>query len=178
MTQTRQPESRRRPYIKKRWPYKNLGELASFLFSAFPEGIHGEIMARDLGITKQTLCAKFRKDDMLLSTAERITRAYGHELRIVYPLREQYAWFTPPEPKTRFPNAKNLSGLVRYIHDSGWSIRHAGQKAGVDPNVLTRAFRKGDIKISTLKTILNNLGLVAIWKFPSIDPDRDGESNS
>lgn len=159
------PEKKKYGAHNKKWPAKNLGEVMGFLENIFPDGVSGKTLAADLGQTPQSISGLFCKDDMHLSKAEEIARIYGYELKIFYPIRKQYDWFTPPPPKNTFPNAGNLEGLVQYVNDAGWSIRFASQRMNKDPNIVWRAFNNGDIKISTLKQMLDALGICAIWKF-------------
>lgn len=163
---------------RKRWPGKNLGEVLGFLESIFPEGVSGRTLAEDLGVTPQSVSGLFSKDDMWLSKAEEIARIYGHELRIFFPLRKQYEWFTPPPPRQEFPNAGNLSGLVQYINDSGWTVSHAANVIGRTPTSLFRALNKGDIRISYLNDILDALGICAIWKFVPENKGANGNMDN
>lgn len=161
-------QQRRHKVYEKTWPRKNLSEIINFLETIYPEGVVGKTLAADLGVTPQSISGLFSNDDMKLSKAESIARSYGYELKLFFPLHQRLEWFTPPPPRHNFPNAGNLSGLVQYVNDSGYSVSYTASKIGKDPNMLFRAFHKGDIKISILNRLLDALGICAIWKFEKI----------
>lgn len=153
------------PIHVKKWPRKNLGELIDFLEKVNPEGISLHTLAEKFSVTRASISNMFNKDEMKLSKAEEIARLYGHSLTLFFPQRVHKDGFVPPPPKREFPNAGNLTGLVKYIQDSDYSIAWVAEVNGFSPNVLTRAFENGDISIRTLKRINDNLGLCVIWKF-------------
>lgn len=157
----------------KKWPRKNLGEVIDFLERVNPEGVSLQTLADKFGVTRGSISNMFSKDDMKLSKAESIANGYGYELKLFFPRRIHKDGFVPPEPKREFPNAANLSGLVKYIHDSDYSFSWVGEVNGISANVLTRAFEKGDISIRTLKKIIDNLGLCVIWSF---EPRKEKEN--
>lgn len=150
---------------KKRWPRKNLGELLNFLEERHPDGLSLQALAEKMKMERGGVSNMFRKDDARLSKAEEIARLYGYELKLFFPVRRYDDGYVPQKPKLRFDNAGNLSGLVKYIQDSEYSLPFVAERIGISPNVLHRAFRKGDIKISTLNAIIDEFGLCAIWKF-------------
>lgn len=150
---------------KKKWPRKNLGELLNFLEEQHPEGLSLYALAERMKMERGGVSNMFRKDDMKLSKAEEIARRYGYELRLFFPIRRYDDGYIPQPPKIQYNNAGNLSGLVKYIQDSEYSVSFVAEKTGVAPIVLHHAFKTGNIKISTLNALLDHLGLCVIWKF-------------
>ena len=150
---------------KKKWPRQNLGELVSFLEMQYPEGLTIEAIAQRLGVTPQGVSNLFRKDDMKLSRAEEIAKIYGYKLVIYYPVRVYNDGYVPCTPIHSYPNAKNLSGLVKYIQDSEYYVSFVAEKSGMNPITLLNAFKKGDIQLSRLNAVLDTLGIWAKWTF-------------
>ena len=160
---------KRRSYTKNKWPRKNLGEIINFLEQIYPEGISIDVLSKKLGVTKGSVSNMFVHDNMKLSKAEEISRIYGFSLSLFFPKRHYGDDYEPPKTRYDFPNAGNLTGLVRYFQDSGYSLSLVAEKNHISPNVLTRAFRSGDINLKTLNNILDELGLCVIWKFTPND---------
>jgi hypothetical protein len=149
----------------KHWPKKNLGEIVNFIEKQFPQGLYISVIAKKLDKTPQYISGLFNKDDMKLSKAEEIADIFGYRLRLYFPVKE-YPWgMQAPEPKRPFPNAGNLTGLVRYLSDSNITVNNMSKRIGKSNSVLTDAFNKGDILISTLYLIINNLDIEVIWIF-------------
>ncbi len=155
----------KREAYNKNWPRKNLGELANFLDRQYPQGIVLKDMAARTATTVQNLSQMFVRDDMKLSRAEGIVRAYGCRLMLYFPEKARLGLDYSPKVLRPFPNAGNLAGLARYIADSNISINHMSQRIGRANSVLTTAFTRGDIFISTMYSILANLGIDVIWSF-------------
>lgn len=155
-----------REIYNKNWPRKNLGELVRFLEKMHPEGLALKTLSEEIGITQQALSSLFSKDDAKLSRIEQIVRCYGHELKLFFPLRTfPVEGIEIPPPKKTFPNAGNLSGLIRYINDSNYSIKYVAGLIPRYPSLLTRAFETGDILMSNLYQVLDALDICVIWKF-------------
>ena len=154
----------RQPY-NKRWPRKNLGDLVSFLEEINPQGINVTSLANRLGGSAGNISNMFCRDDMKLSKAEQIARAYGYKLLLYFPKRDPDDTFGVAPFKLNYPNAGNLTGLVEYIRDSGYSITFFSEQSGIGRNILQRAFTNGDISLATLNHILDTMGLCVIWKF-------------
>lgn len=154
---------------RKRWPRRVLGELANFLEQFYPEGLSLADMAKDLGTTPQAVSNMFRRDDMKLSKAEEIVRKYGFRLILYYPTREFGDGYQPPKPYRTYPNAGNLSGLVKYIQDSEWPISFVAERSNLSTTVLTMAFSRGDIQLSTLYDVLDNINIYVNWKYEKIE---------
>lgn len=156
---------RQRPSYKKSWPGKTLGELLNFLNERHPEGIYIKEVAARLGTTCQNISWMFSKDDMKLSKAEEIANRYGYTLRLYFPLRTYMNGITVPPARRVFPNAGNLSGLVQYIYDSNYSINFVALQMNCSPSLLARAFNTGDVLLSTMYRITDQLGINVIWSF-------------
>lgn len=152
----------------KKWPRKNLGELVNFLESQSPDGLSLQILADKLGVTRGSISNIFCHDNMKLSKAEEIARIFGYELRLFFPERKHLDGYIPAPPKKTYPNAGNLSGFVKYVQDSEYSLTFVAEHNGYGTNVIKRAFESGDISIATLNSIMDNMGLCMIWKFEKI----------
>ena len=161
------------PKVKrKKWPRKVLGELANFLEQFYPNGLSLTGVAKDLGTTPQAISNMFRRDDMKLSKAEEIANIYGYQLKLYYPVRIFNDGYTPPSPVKLYPNAGNLTGLVKYIQDSEWSVTFVAEQNGLSTSTLTTAFTRGDIQLSTLYQVLDCLGMWVSWKFLEKDETK------
>lgn len=158
---------------KKKWPRKTLGELVNFLEQCYPEGLSLEKIADDLNTTPQAVSNMFRRDNMKLSKAEAIINAYGYRLELFYPIRVFSDGYKPHEPPRLYPNAGNLKGLVKYIQDSEWSITFVAEQSHMSTSVLTKAFDKGDILLSTLYEVLDSLGMTITWKWFKINKNNE-----
>lgn len=158
----------RRASYKKHWPRKTLGEVINFLEERHPEGLKIDDISRNIGLTPQGVTNMFMRDDMRLSKAEKIIEAYGYKLRLYFPVRRDKG-LNETTIKRDFPKAGNLGGLVRYIKDSGYSIKFVSELSHNYPSVITRAFDTGDIMLSTLQDITDTLGITTVWKFEKIN---------
>lgn len=155
----------KKAYTKNKWPRKNLGELVNFLEEQHPEGLSLSALCTSLGVKKGTVSNMFRHDDMHLSRAESIARAYGYTLRLYFPVRKLEDGYLPCPPRVTYDNAGNLAGLVKYIQDSEYGVPFIAERMKVNANTIRRAFRRGDIMMSTLNLMLDTLGICMIWKF-------------
>lgn len=153
---------------KKKWPRKNLGELIAFLEERNPGGVALENVAQLLGTTPQAISNIFRRDDIKLSKAEQIARAYGYELRLFYPVRTFNDGYVPTKPVYSYPNAGNLSGLIKYIHDSEYCFTFIAERMGMHPTTISKVFKTGDINISKLNMLLDALNIYVHWNFIKI----------
>lgn len=152
----------------KHWPRKNLGELLTFLEGQHPDGMAINDIAQKLGVTQQSVSGMFMKDDIKLSRAESIAEAYGYQLKLFFPKRENILGLTPPPSLLKekdFPNIGNLAGLYRYLLDSNITLNSISTRIGMSFGVIQRAFSKGDIFISTLYEIAKELKIEVYWTF-------------
>ncbi len=122
-------------------------------------------LAARLGGKPGNISHMFSRDDMKLSKAEQIASAFGYHLQLFFPKRNPDDTFGATPYKFDFPNAGNLTGLVDYIRESGYSITFFSERTGVGRTILQRAFTIGDIRISTLSKIVDETGMCIIWKF-------------
>lgn len=157
----------RKTYVKK-WPRKNLGEMLNFLETMHPEGLRLDVLAKKMECTVNNVSAVFLKDDMKLSKAEAIARLYGYELKLLFPVREFNPGEKVPEPKKKYENAGNLSGLARYISDNEYRLTMVSFASKCNEQVISRALTNGDILISTLYKIIEGLDISVIWRFEKI----------
>ena len=150
---------------KKAWPRKFLNEIISFI-----EEQHGyepslDDISKKTGLSVANISALFMRDDMKLSRAEDIARKYGCELRLFFPLKEYPIEWESHVSRREFPNAKNLSGLVKYLYDSNITINHMSKRIGRSNMMIMKAFSTGDIFLSNLYQIIDNLNIDVIWIF-------------
>lgn len=148
---------------KKAWPGKVLGEVISFI-----EREHGcipslETIAEKTGLSTAVISAMFMRDDMKLSRAEYIASCYGYELKLFFPIKEYPLGWEVHAAKRNFPNAGNLSGLARYLHDSNITVFNMSKRIGRNIMMLTNALTKGDIFLSNLEQITENLNIKVLW---------------
>lgn len=154
---------------KKKWPKKNLGEFIGFLEDNFGDsrGIYIKAIADKLDTTPQNISALFIKDDMKLSKIEKWTNMLGFELTLYFPEKDIVLHPSPFVKPEKYPGAGNLTGLIKYIGDSNISVHYMAQRIGCAPQTINKAFVNGDIFISTLYKMTNNLKINIIWEFNS-----------
>jgi hypothetical protein len=149
---------------------KNLIDVVTFLRSQHPEkrGIVSAASKR-LGVTPQDVSAILKRDDAGLAWAERLARAYGYRLCLIYPdFSFRGVALDNHVKRAEYPDAGNLSGLVQYAKCNNLSINSLSHRAGVNYRIIQRAFRKGDIMISYLKHIEKSLGIQIKWIWTSV----------
>ena len=152
----------------KSWPRKNLGELLNFLDRIHPEGLSLGVISSEIGMTVAGVSNLFMMDDMKLSKAEGIAKAYGYELHLFFPVRNYSAFAIQPSYTRTFETAGNLEGLARYIYDSNWTINSVAHGMRKSPTMLSNAIRTGDILLSNLYKVTDSLGIYFFWKFEKI----------
>lgn len=158
-----------RKAYRKRWPRKNLGELLNFLEEQHPDGVSIQAVSQKMDTCTGNISRMFHNDDMKLSMAEHIADVYGYRLNLFFPVRSLTDGYEPAAPRRTYDNAGNLSGLIQYIQDSEYSIPFVAEQTHVSVGTVRNAFIKGDIKISTLNSILDALAIQSIWKFTKKD---------
>ena len=161
---------------KKKWPRKILGEMINFLEEVTPEGLSLGSISEHTGCSKSSISNLFVHDDMKLSKAEEIAEMYGYTLRLFFPERRYEDGYVPAPPKKSYPDAGNLKGLVKYIQDSEYSINFVAERNNMSSNVLNRAFKCGDISLSTLYRVLDSLNLCVLWRFEKTDNESDNQN--
>lgn len=149
----------------KSWPRKNLGELLNFLEQMHPEGISLKALSAKLGMTPGAISNIFMRDDMKLSKAESIVRAYGYELKLFFPTRTFPEGITPPQHGKTFDTAGNLQGLARYIYDGNRTINYVAHSMGMYATMLSNSIKKGDIFLSKLYNVTDSMGICFYWKY-------------
>lgn len=154
---------------KKKWPAQNLEELICFLEDQYPEGnIPLEDVSRRLGESRASVSSMFCKDDMKLSKAEKIVSCYGHRLRLFFPVNDEEKTDEAEPSQKRYRAAGNLKGMADCMNDSGETFYSLAKRMKMTRDVLSNAFRKGDMRISTLYAVIDALGKYVIWKFDKI----------
>ena len=151
-------------YVKS-WPRKNLGELLNFLEQMHPEGISLKALSGRLGMTPGAISNLFMRDDMKLSKAETIVRAYGYELKLYFPAKVYAEGIEPPKHGLTFDNAGNLKGLAQYIYDSNWTINFVAHSMGMYATMLSNSIKRGDIFLSKLYNVTDALGICFEWRY-------------
>lgn len=154
---------------KKIWPRKNLGELLNFLEEQHPEGLSLHVLAEKFNMTTAGVSNMFRKDDCRLSKIEEIADRYGYKLILYFPVRTFLDGYVPAPPKKTYPNAGNISGMVKYFQDSEYSIPFVAEYMHILPAVLRYAFNKGDIKVSIINKFQDAFGKCVVWDFKKKD---------
>ena len=150
---------------KKHWPKKNLGELVNFLEARYGGAISLNELAGDLGNTVGSWSNLFNRDDMKLTKAEAIARHYGYSLTLMFPERIFESGYHPPVRVRPCTTAGNLTGMYLWIRDSGMTLKQVADRMGITPNVITKAFKTGDILISTLYLFTDTFGITVLWEF-------------
>lgn len=152
------------------WPARNLEEVVSFLRTQHPgeKGMARAVSER-LGVKPPTVSVVFKRDDANLSWAEKVAEAYGYRLRLSFPeIKHNGAVLQDRVAAAVYPDAGNLTGLVEYVRQKNQTINRFSQEVGMNYRIIERAFKKGDIKISTLKYIEGRLGIKVIWAWERI----------
>ena len=152
-------------YYKKAWPRKILNELITFIEEQHDYEPSLEDISQKTGLSVSNISAQFMKDDMKLSRAEEIARSYGYELKLFFPLKEYPFEWANHISRREFPDAGNLSGLVKYLYDSNISITYMSKRINKHVTLLMNAFKKGDIFLSSLHQVTTNLNINVIWIF-------------
>lgn len=153
------------------WPQNNLVEVISFLNRQHPDGIRATYVSERLGVTPQAVSSILKSDDASLAWLERMAKAYGYVLCLRFPTRTyKAAIVSTPVNLSKYPSARNLSGLVEYSRDANLTINALAKKTGLGNRIIKRAFEKGDIKISNLKRITKALGINIDWEWIPVKP--------
>lgn len=158
-----------RKAYNKHWPRKNLGEFLNFLDRLYPNGYTLQEISDKTGQSKQYLSNLFTRDDARLSKLEKYAERLGYQLMLYFPQKTRLLADLHDSPRKDYPNAGNLTGLVRYLQDSNISVNHMSVRLGRSFSLVMNAFRSGDINVSTLYDILKNLNIDVMWKFEKKD---------
>lgn len=156
---------------RKNWKGVVLRELISFIEDRHSGDMSLKSIAEVTGLSVGNISAMMIRDDMKLSRAEEIVSAYGFRLRLFFPLREYPVTWAVRTTERKYPDAGNLEGLVKYLHDSNITVNHMSTRIGSSHCVIDRAFKTGDIFLSTLYTILENLNIEVIWMYEPLNTD-------
>ncbi len=155
---------------KYHWPANNLGELISFLSRQHNGEIRVVAVSEKVGVSPQAISNMLLRDDAMLSSVEKIANAYGYSLYLHFP--------AAPDPihnvyRRETSGAGMLADLFEYIYARNYNPASLSVKVGCNRSVMDRALRCGDIKVSTLNTILRVLGISMTWEWvPSYDANR------
>ena len=158
---------------KKSWPRIVLNELITFI-----EQQHGYLpslkeISEKTGLSVNNVSAMFIKDDMKLSRAEEIIRAYGYELKLFFPLKEYPHDWGKHSTRREFDNSGNLTGLVQYLKDSNITINHLRMRIGCHHSVIDQAFNSGNISLSYLYKIVENLNINVLWIYEKMNSNTE-----
>ncbi len=156
---------------RRGWPGKNLKPFVELIESVCPEDYTLKTLSEMTGEKVSTLSNILNRDDMKLSKAEKIAQALGYKLRLYFPVRARIGLDFSVR-KEDYPQAGNLTGLAKYLYDSNISIDRMCKRLGRAHSVLKNAFANGDIALSTLMNVIDNLGIDIIWKFESLNEDN------
>ncbi|MBO6083200.1 MAG: hypothetical protein J6P46_09305 [Bacteroidales bacterium] len=154
---------------KKKWPGHRTGPLVEFLQGLYPDGIPLAKVAQQVGLAVPTLSCFFSRDNLHLSRAEEIVKAYGYELRLVYRYRGQYPAGSAYSPSE---TVGNLYGIEEYCHRQKRTLHFVATMAGIKRQTLASALSKGDILLDKLEQVTGSLGLDIEWTFIPTDHDR------
>lgn len=143
-------------------------------FIAHEQGRDGQkidmtAMSKTTGLPYKGISRMFRVGDMRLSRAEAIGRAYGAHLRLLFPARPEMDWIeerirTSPITESDRKSG-NLMGLKKYMEAMKITVNRASIRMGRSRKMLRQAFDTGDIKISNLGDICEELGISCIWQW-------------
>ena len=148
---------------KSHWPASTLKEVISFLSRQHAGGIRVAAVGERLGMTSQAVSAILHKDDTSLSWAESLARKYNYQLRLEYTLPICIQDKGDNNAAGRYPNAGNLIGLADYAVSRGFTINTLAIYLNLNYRVVERALKTGNIKLSTLSTILSRLEIKVKW---------------
>ena len=139
-----------------RWPGIYLDFLVEFLRTRHPEGIQVCAVSRKVGVSSPTISVLLHKDDAHLSTVEKIFEAYGYTLVLDFRKDTPAGAYRPSEMPAE---AGKLAGLVSILRQLQKTVHSVSLDAGVDDSVVKRLFTQGDVKVSTLRRILEVYGI-------------------
>ncbi len=155
----------------RRWKKENLYELFRFLENIYGGEIDLHDFSSRTGISYANASSIFLKDDMKLSRVESIARAYGYELKLFFPVIgfSLNSNWNKSQIAEKYPNAGNLTGLIQYMSDRNITMNYMSQRIHHSISVLKRSALSGDIFLSILYEIINNLKINVIWDFQKIN---------
>lgn len=149
---------------RKAWKGEVLGELLDFIARQHDGCIPSlKDISKITGLSVGNISAMFLRDDMKLSRMEEIVNCYGYKLKLFFPLREYPVKWNNAVEQKKYPNAGNLQGLVEYLHDSNITVNYMACRIGRTRFLIESAFNSGDIFLSTLKAIIENLNIEILW---------------
>lgn len=151
-----------------RWPGIHLDFLVEFLRTQYPEGIQACVVSSKVGVSSPTISNLFHKDDANLSTVEKIFKAYGYSLVLEFRKQTPAGVYKPLEMPAE---AGTLAGLVSILYQLKKTIHSVSLAAEVDYSVVKRLFAHGDVKISTLRRILDVYGITMTWRWVEEPPN-------
>jgi hypothetical protein len=151
-----------------RWPGIHLDFLVEFLRTQCPEGIQVCAVSRKVGVSPPTISILLHRDDANLSTVEKVFKAYGYSLVLDFCKVTPAMTYRPIETPAE---AGTLAGLVSILHQLKKTVHSVSLAAEVDDSVVKRLFVHGDVKISTLRRILDVYGITMTWMWVEVPPN-------
>lgn len=152
--------------MRTHWPANNLGDLISFLSRQHNGEIRVAAVSEKVGVSPQAISNMLLRDDAMLSSVEKIANAYGVSLCLRFPIEADPIYNAYRRDTS---GAGALAGLFNYIYDRNYNPASLSVKVGCNRSVIDRALRCGDIKISTLNTILRALAISMTWEWLPIE---------
>ncbi len=148
------------------WPGKYLDFLVEFLRTQHPEGIQVCAVSQKVGVSPPTISILLHRDDAHLSTVEKIFEAYGFSLVLDFYKVTPVETYRPLEMPAE---AGTLAGLVSILHQLRKTVHSVSLAVEVDYSVIKRLFIHGDVKISTLRRILDAYGITMTYRWSPHD---------
>lgn len=149
-----------------RWPGIHLDFLLEFLRTQHPEGIRVCVVSNRVGVSAPNISNLLHKDDAQLSTVEKIFEAYGYTLVLDFRKDTPAGVYRPSEEPVE---AGTLAGLVSILRQLKKTVHSVSLAAEVDYSVVQRLFIHGDVKISTLRRILDAYGITMTYRWSPHD---------
>ena len=111
-------------------------------------------IARHVGVSSAAVSDWFKRDDLRLSTAQRILDSYKCDIKFTLHKKEEpvmmyFSFMNTINISTLDFENKKLTSLKQAIKASGWTMKRIAENIGVTPETLSYYWNTDDCPIST-----------------------------
>lgn len=126
-------------------------------------GVSNSELAERMGLDRSTVTLMLQKDDMLISTLERVSKALGCKMKELYvedgemlaqiPGVTDIVHFKPMVPS-------NMAELLRqYMKDNGYTYASVAKAMGKSISNISTSFSRGKMRMSTMRSVAAAMGV-------------------